>query len=66
MATMIEQYYKEEDEDSYNYKKTILKMAKMKTVEKTRKRDNFKYNDVNDDVEYDDDECEDIGKVREI
>ena len=47
MATRIEDYYKE-DEDSY--KKRILKMGKMKTVEKTRKmkkvktrkRDNFK------------------------
>ena len=46
MATRIEDYYKD-DEDSY--KKRILKMGKMKTVEKTRKmkkvktrkRDNF-------------------------
>ena len=34
VATRIEDYYKE-DEDSY--KKRILKMGKMKTVEKTRK-----------------------------
>ena len=33
MATSIEDYYKE-DEDSY--KKRILKMGKMKTVEMTR------------------------------
>ena len=37
MATRSEDHYKEDDEDSYNYKKTILKMGKMKTVEKTRK-----------------------------
>ena len=68
MATRIEDYYKE-DEDSY--KKIILKMGKMKTVEKTRKmkkvktrkRDNFKYSDENYDVDY---VCEDIGKVREM
>ena len=47
VATTIEEYYKE-DEDSY--KKRILKMGKMKTVEKTRKvktREiyNFKYSD---------------------
>ena len=68
---MIEDYYKE-DEDSY--KKRILKMGKMKTVEKTRKmkkvktrkRDNFKYNDENDDVDYNDNVCEDIGKVSEM
>ena len=68
MSTRIEDYYKE-DEDSY--KKRILKMGKMKTVEKTRKmkkvktrkRDNFKYSD---DVEYSDNVCEDIGKVREM
>ena len=70
MATRIEDYYKE-DADSY---KRILKMGKMKTVEKTRKmkkvktrkRDNFKYNDANDDVDYNDNVCEDIGKVREL
>ena len=45
--------------------KTVEKMKKMKIV-KTRKRDTFKYNDDNDDVDYDDDECEDIGKVREM
>ena len=33
MATRSEDYYKEDDEDSYNYKKTILKMGKMKTGE---------------------------------
>ncbi len=68
MATRIEDYY-EEDQDSY--KKRILKMGKMKTVEKTRKmkkiktrkRDNFKYSDENYDVDY---VCEDIGKVREM
>ncbi len=46
MATRIEDYYKE---DEVSYKKRILKMGKMKTVEKTRKmkkvktrkRDNF-------------------------
>ena len=77
MATRSEDYYKEDDEDSYNYKKTILKMGKMKTVEKTRKMkvvkkkvivkmrkiDNCMYNY---DVDYNDDECEDIGKVREM
>ena len=71
MATMIEDYYKE-DEDSY--KKRILKMGRIKTVEKTRKmkkvktrkRDNFKYSDEKDDVDYNDNVCEDIGKVREM
>ena len=71
MVTRSEDYYKEDDEDSYNYKKTILKMGKMKTVEKTRKMkivkmrkiDNFMYNY---DVDYNDDECEDIGKVRQM
>ena len=76
MATRSEDYYKEDDEDSYNYKKTILKMLKMKTVEKTRKMkivkkiivmmrkiDNVMYNY---DVDYNDDECEDIGKVRQM
>ena len=77
MATRSEDYYKEDDEDSYNYKKTILKMGKMKTVEKTRKMkvvkkkvivkmrkiDNCMYNY---DVDYNDDECEDIGKVRQM
>ena len=37
----------------------------MKIV-KTRKRDNFEHNDDNDDVDYNDDECEDIGKVRKM
>ena len=71
MSTRIEDYYKE-DEDSY--KKRILKMGKMKTVEKTRKMKkvktrkiyNFKYSDENDDVDYNDNVCEDIGKVREM
>ena len=71
MATRIEDYYNE-DEDSY--KKRILKMGKMKTVEKTRKlkkvktrkRDTFKYSDENYDVDYNDNVCEDIGKVREM
>ena len=68
VATRIEDYYKE-DEDSY--KKRILKMVKMKTVEKTRKvktrkRDNFKYSDKNDDVDHNENVCEDIGKVREL
>ena len=72
MATSIEDYYKE-DEDSY--KKKILKMGKMKTVEKTRKmkkvktrkRDNFKYSDENDDVACNDDEYDEyIGKVRKM
>ena len=71
MATSIEDYYKE-DVDSY--KKRILEMGKMKTEEKTRKmkkvktrkRDNFKYNVENDDVDYNDNVCEDIGKVREM
>ena len=31
-----------------------------------RKRDNFKYSDENDDVDYNDDEYEDIGKVRKM
>ena len=71
MATRIEDYYKE---DADSYKKTILKMEKMKTVEmtrkmkkiKTRKRDNFKYNDESFDVDYNDNVCEDIGKMREM
>ena len=79
MATRIEDYYKE---DADSYKKTILKMGKMKTVEKTRKmkkiktrkrkkiktrkRDNFKYNDETFDVDNNDNVCEDIGKVREM
>ena len=77
MATRSEDYYKEDDEDSYNYKKTIFKMGEMKTVEKTRKMkvvkkkvivkmrkiDNCMYNY---DVDYNDDECEDIGKVRQM
>ena len=42
------------------------KTRSMKIV-KTRKIYHFKYNDVNDDVDYDDyDKCEDIGKVREM
>ena len=77
MATRSEDYYKEDDEDSYNYKKTILKMGKMKTVEMTRKMkivklkiivkmrkiDNCMYNY---DGDYNDDECKDIGKVRHM
>ena len=77
MATRSEDYYKEDDEDSYNYKKTILKMGKMKTVEMTRKMkvvklkiivkmrkiDNCMYNY---DGDYNDDEYEDIGKVRQM
>ena len=77
MATRSEDYYKEDDEDSYNYKKTILKMGKMKTVEMTRKMkivklkiivkmrkiDNCMYNY---DGDYNDDECEDIGKMRQM
>ena len=66
---MIEVYCKE---DADCYRKRILKIGKMKTVEKTRKmkkvkmtkRDNFKYNDANDDVDYNANVCEDIGKVR--
>ena len=77
MATRSEDYYKEDDEDSYNYKKTILKMGEMKTVEMTRKMkivklkiivkmrkiDNCTYNY---DDDYNDDEYEDIGKVRQM
>ena len=72
MATRSEDYYQEDDEDSYNYKKTILKMGKMKTVEMTRKMkiivkmrkiDNCMYNY---DDDYNDDEYEDIGKVRQM
>ena len=71
MATRIEDYYKE-DEDSY--KKRIVKMGRMKTVGKTRKMkkvktrkiNNFKYSDENDDVDYNDNVCKGIGKVREM
>ena len=77
MATRSEDYYKEDDEDSYNYKKTILKMGKMKTVEKTRKMKKTKLKIIvkmrkidncmyNYDDDYNDDEYEDIGKVREM
>ena len=77
MATRSEDYYKEDDEDRYNYKKTIIiEDGEMKTVEKTRKMKivkkkiivkmrkiyNFMYNY---DVDYND-ECEDIGKVRQM
>ena len=37
----------------------------MKKV-KTRKIDNVKYSDENDNVDYNDNVCEDIGKVREM
>ena len=65
---------KDYKEDADSYKNRILKMGKMKTVEKTRKikkvktrkRDNFKHNVENDDVDYNDNVCEDIGKVREM
>ena len=40
-----------------------MKKAKLKIIVKMRKIDNCKYNY---DVDYNDDECEDIGKVREI
>ena len=40
-----------------------MKKAKLKIIVKMRKIDNFKYNY---DVDYNDDESEDIGKVREI
>ena len=40
-----------------------MKKTKLKIIVKMRKRDNFKYNY---DGDYNDDECEDIGKVREI
>ena len=76
MATRSEDYYKEDDEDSYNYKKTILKMGKMKTVEMTRKMKIVKLKIIvkmrkidcmyNYDGDYNDDECEDIGKVRQM
>ena len=39
-----------------------MKKMKLKIIVKMRKRDNFKYNYV----DYNDDECEDIGKVREM
>ena len=45
--------------------KTVAKTRKMKKV-KTRKRDHFKYSDDNDDVDYNYNVCEDIGKVREM
>ena len=40
-----------------------MKKTKLKIIVKMRKIDNFKYNY---DVDYNDDECEDIGKVREM
>ena len=40
-----------------------MKKAKLKIIVKIRKIDNFKYNY---DVDYNDDESEDIGKVREM
>ena len=40
-----------------------MKKAKLKIIVKMRKIDNFKYNH---DVDYNDDESEDIGKVREM
>ena len=40
-----------------------MKKMKLKIIVKIKKIDNFKYNY---DVDYNDDECEDIGKVREI
>ena len=41
------------------------KTRKMKKVN-TRKRYNVKYSGENDDVSYNDNVCEDIGKVREM
>ena len=40
-----------------------MKKTKLKIIVKMRKVDNFKYTY---DVDYDDDECEDIGKVRQM
>ena len=40
-----------------------MKKTKLKIIVKMRKIDNYKYNY---DVDYNDDECEDIGKVREM
>ena len=40
-----------------------MKKTKLKIIVKMREIDNFKYNY---DVDYNDDECEDIGKVRQI
>ena len=40
-----------------------MKKTKLKIIVKMRKIDNFKYNY---DGYYNDDECEDIGKVREM
>ena len=40
-----------------------MKKTKLKIIVKMRKIYNFKYNC---DVDYNDDECEDIGKVREM
>ena len=40
-----------------------MKKTKLKIIVKMRKRDNFKYNY---DVYYNDDECEDIGKERQM
>ena len=42
-----------------------MKKTKMKIIVKMGKIDNFKYN-YNYDVYYNDDECEDIGKVRQM
>ena len=50
MATRSEDYYKEDDEDSYNYKKTILKMLKMKTGEDEENEDSEE-EDHSDDEE---------------
>ena len=72
MATRSEDYYKEDDEDSYNYKKTILKMGEMKTVEMTRKmkivklRIIVKMRKIDNCMYNYDDEYEDIGKVRQM
>ena len=40
-----------------------MKKTKLKIIVKMRTMDNFKYNY---DVDYNDDECEDIGKVRQM
>ena len=40
-----------------------MKKTKLKIIVKMREIDNFKYNY---DVDYNDDECEDIGKVRQM
>ena len=41
----------------------MTRKLKLKITEKMRKRDSFK---ENNDVDYNDDEYEDIGKVREL